>query len=330
MPVYNGSELVNRALNSIYSQGLDDDLFQVICVDDCSLTMRTFEVLSNYTYDGVHPSNLLVLRHEENKRQGGARNTALSYADGEWILYIDHDDIFVEDRLVKLYRYVSNSLMCDIVMFDYECNKSTPQGTEMTRNIYANQGFKEEVMSGVEFIKKYPMPWTPWCYAYRRRFLLEHNILFAEYVRFEDVDYVMKCTLLAERITFFPLDVYSHIENEASTSFIGDDKNKIEDLLRLSVRMKEVAANFMMLDYSTAMAAMKHHVFHYHDLLLRYLWRLPYSDIIKLLGSYPPYDQSGDKLVNIASKYSYGYALFAQVLRFVMHVALWIKTLRVK
>ena len=71
IPVYNGAGVVERALDTIYSQGLLQEELEVICVDDCSPTMETYEALNNYMYAGRHPENLLVVRHEVNKRQGG-------------------------------------------------------------------------------------------------------------------------------------------------------------------------------------------------------------------------------------------------------------------
>ena len=120
IPVYNGQDVIGRALDSIYSQGLPHDRFEVICVDDCSPTMYTLEALKDYTFNGAHPSNLIVLRHEENKRQGGARNTALSYAEGEWILYLDQDDCFVENSLVRLSSDMGEYSNVDLLMFDYQ------------------------------------------------------------------------------------------------------------------------------------------------------------------------------------------------------------------
>ncbi len=70
IPVYNASATVCRSLDSIYSQGLDPEDFEVICVDDCS-TDNSVEVLRGYCYAGAHPGNLRVVRHLVNKRQGG-------------------------------------------------------------------------------------------------------------------------------------------------------------------------------------------------------------------------------------------------------------------
>lgn len=315
IPVYNGQDAVGRALDSIYSQGLAEESFQVICVDDASPTMEAFDVLNSYAYNGSHPSNLLVLRHELNKRQGGARNTALLHAEGEWILYLDQDDLFVGGNLLYLYGKLNDYACCDIVMFDYEWRTLLPANPNVVCNVYANQGLKSEVISGVEFIKEYPMPWTPWCYAYRRTFLLKHGISFVENVRFEDVDYVMKCTLYAHKMVFLPVCVYCHIDYGENTSFIGNDRNKLEDMFRISIRMRDVAEHFLPVDYSAGMAAMHHHIYHYHDLLVRFLWRQSYSYIVRLLKSYPPYNQSGDWLINFVSRNPHVYALLAQLLR---------------
>ena len=167
IPVYNGHNVIGRALDSIYSQGISEDKFEVICVDDCSPTMDTFDALNNYTYDGIHPSNLKVFRHKINKRQGGARNTALAHAEGEWILYLDQDDCFVEFSLRELTEALKANSTCDIVMFDY-CLVNTALGkTSINRQIYSKQGFVSSVTKGRDFILKYPIPWTPWCYAYK-------------------------------------------------------------------------------------------------------------------------------------------------------------------
>ena len=124
IPVYNGHDVIGRALDSIYSQGMVMDDFEVICVDDCSPTMDTWNALNNYTYSGTHPDNLKLFRHEVNKRQGAARNTALKYAEGEWILYLDADDYFVADSLSKLQNELLNPCELDCLMFD--CQQVIP------------------------------------------------------------------------------------------------------------------------------------------------------------------------------------------------------------
>ena len=321
IPVYNGVDVIGLALDSIYSQGLANEQFEVICVDDCSPTMDTFDFLSNYTFEGVHPENLKVVRHEINKRQGGARNTAFSNAEGEWVLYLDQDDHFIPNALHTLCTNISLYSNCDIVMFDYQLVTSG----KIENAIYTNQSFLTEVISGADFIQKYPIPWGPWCYAYKRNFLAEHNILFVENVRFPDTDYVIKSTLLAHKMVFLPIDVYSHIHYDGNTSSVGHDKFRIEDLFNLTNRMKIVAEPFMQTNKAAAQAAIGHHIFRYQNLLKTILWRLKYSDILDILRKYPPYKQSGNKLINFTIKHPRFYAVFSQVARPTLLSAVWVK-----
>ena len=195
----------------------------------------------------------------------------------------------------------------------------------LTTQIYTNKGLSLDLISGEDFIQKYPMPWTPWCYAYKRTFLLEHNILFEEDVRFEDVDYVMKSTLLAKSMIFRPFDVYRHIDSGDNTSFVGNDKYRIEDLFKISIRMKDVAESFMKINVDAARAAMGHHSYHYNWLLQSLLWRLPYRVIVDFLDKYPPHELYSTKLSLFAHSHSRLYAFVAQIVRPLLLGALWVK-----
>lgn len=325
IPVYNGQDVIGPALDSIYSQGMTNEQFEVICVDDCSPTMDTYNFLSNYTYNGIHPINLKLFRHEVNKRQGGARNTALGYAEGEWVLYLDQDDCFVENSLKELNCALTKHKACDIVMFDYCLHNTTLEKLNIQSQIYTRKGIISETISGSLFLRKYPIPWTPWCYAYKKDFLRNNQILFEENVRFEDVDYVIKATLNAKLITFVPIDVYKHVDSGNNTSFVGKNKSLIEDLFKISIRIKNVACDYMRIDKKAAEAAMAHHIFHYNWLLKSFLWRLSYKDIIKLLHNYAPYKNSMDKFINITIKYPRIYATLSYIARPILLSAVWVK-----
>uniref|UniRef100_UPI00131DA3F1 glycosyltransferase family 2 protein n=1 Tax=Thaumasiovibrio occultus TaxID=1891184 RepID=UPI00131DA3F1 len=95
IPVYNGEDFIRRCLDSIVSQSCSVE-YEVIVVDDAS-TDNTAVLLSKYAseFDGY----VQVVTHEENKRQGGARNTGLDIARGKYILFLDADDWLELDAL---------------------------------------------------------------------------------------------------------------------------------------------------------------------------------------------------------------------------------------
>ena len=87
IPVYNGlSHDLSICLESIWQQPLSPSLYEVICVDDCS-TDDTREWLDE---EATKHSNLRIIKHTVNKRQGGGRNTGVKVAKGKYLLFIDH------------------------------------------------------------------------------------------------------------------------------------------------------------------------------------------------------------------------------------------------
>lgn len=78
IPAYNVEDYITRCIRSACEQDFNRTDFEVICVDDCS-TDRTPEILSKLA---AKYSNLTVVRHSVNKRQGGD-GTQSSISPGE-------------------------------------------------------------------------------------------------------------------------------------------------------------------------------------------------------------------------------------------------------
>lgn len=316
IPVYNGQYVVGRALDSIYSQGLSEDKFEVICVDDCSPTMETFEVLNNYTYSDIRPSNLKILRHDVNKRQGGARNTGVMHATGEWILYLDADDYFVSGSLLKLYQKIKKYSFCDVIAFDNYVIRNYPVPASITKNNKGEYGYHEvdsNVLSGVDFIKRFPISWSPWSKTYRREFLLNRCILFAENVRFEDMDYSFRTTMLADNVVYLSLVVYCYVCVGGSTVAIGNDFKKIDEYFMTSVRIKDITREII--DDEAVNIVMQHYNLMLTTLLKGSLWRLSYGEIVGLLEKYRLSEFCTKKMLKWVFAYPRIYAIAACVLR---------------
>lgn len=326
IPVYNGHDVIWRALDSVYSSGLANEQFEVICVDDCSPTMDTLNALNSYTYNGTHPVNLKIYRHEVNKRQGGARNTGLLHAEAKWILYLDADDFFLNKSLLELLENIGRYDDLDIAMFDYRLmNKKSNKKVDIQYAIYSKTGLSSVKMSGVDFMKNYPVPYSPWCYAYRREFLLEHNIRFEENVSFEDTDYSIRSTVTAKNIVFLPIELYCYICVDGSTTTVKNDVAKVEDMFRCSSRVDDIARKGMLSGCPAAVTVKNHYIFLCKKILYRVLWRLSYHDITRLLKVYLSDNKTGERMVDFVIRHPQFYACSALILRPLLLFALWIK-----
>ena len=119
VPAYNVEEYLRQCLNSIMEQTFTD--FEVIMVDDGS-TDNSFMICQEY----VARDNRFKLFHQENKGNGGARNTCLKYMHGEFITWIDSDDVVDNNYLERLLE-VQAETGADIV----RCSKKHIRGNDV-------------------------------------------------------------------------------------------------------------------------------------------------------------------------------------------------------
>ena len=90
MNAYNSEEYLKEAIDSIYAQSYTD--WEIIFIDNCS-TDKTKEIVD--TYD----DSIKYYKTEQNIPLGEARNWGLQYCKGQYLAFLDTDDIWLEDKL---------------------------------------------------------------------------------------------------------------------------------------------------------------------------------------------------------------------------------------
>jgi glycosyltransferase involved in cell wall biosynthesis len=86
VPFYNVEKYFGECLDSIVNQSYPH--LEIILIDDCSPD-GSLAIAKEYA---AKDSRITIIRHSQNKRQGGARNTGLAAATGDYIWFIDSDD----------------------------------------------------------------------------------------------------------------------------------------------------------------------------------------------------------------------------------------------
>lgn len=99
MPTYKGAQNIYETAKSVLNQTYSS--FELIIVDDNGVgslqQLETEKVLSDLMKD----SRLNYVKHEENKNGSVARNTGIKVSKGEYIAFLDDDDIFYPDKIQK-------------------------------------------------------------------------------------------------------------------------------------------------------------------------------------------------------------------------------------
>jgi glycosyltransferase involved in cell wall biosynthesis len=212
IPVFGVEQYIARCLDSVFSINVPEDEYEVICVDDCS---KDASVKIIEEYQPQHP-NLVLVHHEENKRQGGARNTGIIHAKGEYMLFVDADDMLPKYDLVGLLDYMGIQQL-DLLLCAAECQKNDG---EVRR--WGNAPITESpIMSGPalftdEYIHNVAFG-VVWIGVYKTE-LVRRVDPFVEKVPYEDADWTLRCAYHAKRVQYKPVVIYHYMDNPSSTT----------------------------------------------------------------------------------------------------------------
>lgn len=125
IPCYNVENYIEECLESLLNQTLKE--IEIICVDDCS-TDRTLDILTKYA---KRYNNIKVYRNLFNSKLVQTRKLALSHAVGDYIMFVDSDDILEANACEIAYNTIvkNNS---DIVEFN--CKQIDINGKEINES----------------------------------------------------------------------------------------------------------------------------------------------------------------------------------------------------
>lgn len=113
LPVYQVEEYIEKCIETLLAQTYRD--IEVICVNDCTMD-NSITIIKEYQ---KQDPRIRLVHHEENRGLGGARNTGIDCARGDYIVFIDSDDYVSDTMIEKLYRSIkdtgSDAAVCGVM-----------------------------------------------------------------------------------------------------------------------------------------------------------------------------------------------------------------------
>ncbi len=175
VPVYNVEKYLADCLESLLKQSFSD--FEIVAVDDGS-SDTSGAILDAF----AKKDSRVVPIHKKNAGVAAARNTALDAVRGEWIYFIDSDDMISEDYLAGLYA-IGAKTDCDVVAARNICYY---WGENNSKNYNVVCRGERVVDITADVVAKRISQVVVWNKIFRRSFIEKHQIRFPEGVLYED------------------------------------------------------------------------------------------------------------------------------------------------
>lgn len=239
IPVYNSAGSLERCVDSILKQ--EFSLFQVILVDDGS-TDSSPQICDRYCLQDKR----IICIHKENGGVSSARNCGLSKAEGEYVMFVDSDDILKAGALSALCRIVADSSP-DFILggYDIYTNDSydrtcVPDNAEEYGPGDMHSFFEMTLGETGELFR------SPWAKLYRREVMVSNNLEFNESLSYaEDKLFVYGFLAFAGSAAVVNVPVYGYYRHSGTLSWGKTDVTRASRLLDMIPYYSEVLSSLI-------------------------------------------------------------------------------------
>lgn len=226
VPVYNVSNYLEECLDSLLKQNITD--YEVIMVDDGS-TDNSYEIVQEYEEKYDH----FVGMTKVNQGLGHSRNVGAAMAKGEYITFVDSDDIIpnnsYKEMLETIERTGSDFIIGDVIRFNSNGQFESTLHNHVFRENYEKISIKTH--------KELLYDTTAWNKVYRSSFWKEHNFMFPEGMLYEDIPVTIPSHLLAKSVDVLTKTTYLWRARDEGDQSITQQRSSINNL---SDRLKAI------------------------------------------------------------------------------------------
>lgn len=218
VPVYNAERYIRQCLDSVLSQDFAD--FEIIIVDDGS-TDSSFSVCKEY----AEKDERIKLFHKENSGPSATRNFALREADGDYIIFLDSDDYWL-DNTVLGYLY-KTAQKYDLDILRGELKQVDLGGEDIGSISYTDMRNPVmcKVLSSGEFFKDVMLGQCFLPVSLFRKSAIGGTELNESLFFGEDIDFYARVLLNNLRCMYVPICFYAYRVNPTSITNSGSVKN---------------------------------------------------------------------------------------------------------
>lgn len=197
VPVYNATAFLTRCVESILAQSLKE--FELILVDDGS-SDNSGEICDNYAQKDGRVKTI----HQKNAGVSAARNAGLRLAQGDWVTFVDSDDIVLDGFLESLVAAVNRDERIDLAYCGYVIVGGANSIKTYQTTTYIGKKQLHDVLCSTSLLYRC----SPWAKLFRRSVITDNGLKFDT-----------NLTISEDRL--FLYNYLLHVKGIATTSVVG-------------------------------------------------------------------------------------------------------------
>lgn len=236
LPVFNAEKFLAQCLDSILSQTYQE--WELIAVDDGSKD-GSIEILKSYE----KRDNRIHIISKENEGVSIARNVALGQTHGDYIYFVDSDDIVMPEALMILVKAMESShatfVKSDFLPIDEQGKQVFINKKQVIRRRYDGK-----VMNSEKFFKKILMKgYFLWTCLFQKDIIVKNHIQFIPHCRLmEDAAFMADYLLYSDRNVYKDACVYGYRKYEGTVSAVNKDYT--EDMMLIKKHIKQYPKSY--------------------------------------------------------------------------------------
>ena len=218
IPIFNAEKYLRQCIESIINQSFNNNI-EIIAIDDCS-TDNSMKILHEFK---EKLTNLRILINKHKLFAGGSRNKGIDIAKGEYIHFLDADDILNTDVYKKLYHIAHINDIDILRTKSYLIDSET--GIKTT-SFYSSLGYIDKNLFNkkINFLDNpnlfMHIQVAPWAGLFKTEFLRKNNIKFNNLYCVNDRSFFAETIFKAKSILFSNIYILNYRINNKS-SLVG-------------------------------------------------------------------------------------------------------------
>ena len=213
IPFYNCEKYLDKCLRSVRQQTLSQ--IEIICIDDGS-TDTSLQIVKKHS----KIDNRIIVMHQRNQGAAIARNVGIKKARGEYVFFLDADDLISKTALDNLYTFASEHLLK--VCGGSLCRIKNGRKIVDTHSSHRGYVFRENAI--IDYCD-YQFDLGFCRFIYSRYMLIDNQIYFPHYKNYEDPVFFVKALKKAGKIGTISQTVYYYrvVDNSSSNQLHIDN-----------------------------------------------------------------------------------------------------------